>query len=136
MDEQKNINADVSFERKDANARALAWIGAGIVVTAILLELFLYLFYQGIKNAAAPSPQLPALSVVREQQNAPTEPQLQVNPVADMKQFREQENEKLNNYGWVNREQGVVRIPIEQAMKLIVEKGLPGAKTNAETRTK
>jgi hypothetical protein len=33
----------------------------------------------------------------------------------------------LNGYGWVNKEQGIVRIPIERAMELIVEKGFPGA---------
>lgn len=36
----------------------------------------------------------------------------------------EQEN-TLNSYGWVDQQQGVVRIPIERAMDLLVQRGLP-----------
>ena len=33
----------------------------------------------------------------------------------------------LDSYGWVDKDAGVVRIPIEEAMKLTVERGLAGA---------
>jgi topoisomerase IA-like protein len=31
----------------------------------------------------------------------------------------------LESYGWVDKDKGVVRIPIEEAMRLIAERGLP-----------
>ena len=39
--------------------------------------------------------------------------------------FRQSEDQFLHQYGWLNRDQGVVHIPVEQAMRLLVQKGLP-----------
>lgn len=41
---------------------------------------------------------------------------------------------KLNSYGWVDHSNGIVRIPIERAMNLIVQRGLP-ARTNGISHT-
>ena len=38
---------------------------------------------------------------------------------------REKAEAQLNNYGWVDESSGVVRIPINQAMVLVAEQGLP-----------
>jgi hypothetical protein len=43
------------------------------------------------------------------------------------------QNAKLNCYGWVDRSAGIVRIPIDQAMDLIAQRGLP-ARTNGVSR--
>jgi len=39
--------------------------------------------------------------------------------------LRAEEARVLDSYGWVDRSAGVVRIPIDQAMRLVVERGLP-----------
>ena len=52
-------------------------------------------------------------------------PRLQVKPEADLAAFRAREDEELNHYGWIDRKAGVVRIPIERAMDLIAQRGLP-----------
>ena len=52
-------------------------------------------------------------------------PHLQLQPEVDLKRFRASEEEELNSYGWVNRTAGVVRIPIAQAMDLLLQRGLP-----------
>jgi hypothetical protein len=44
------------------------------------------------------------------------------------------QNEKLNSYGWVDRSNGIVRIPIERAMNLILQRGLP-TRTNGISQT-
>jgi len=59
------------------------------------------------------------------------QPYLQVNPKDDLATFRAREDVELNSYGWINRTAGVVRIPIDRAMELIVERGLPLRSTNA-----
>ena len=53
-------------------------------------------------------------------------PRLQPRPAADMAQFRAQETAALNSYGWVDREHGIVHVPIEQAMRNLAEHGIPG----------
>ena len=55
----------------------------------------------------------------------PPEPRLQTNPREDLRELRAKEDELLGSYGWVDKNAGVVRIPIEDAMKLTVERGLP-----------
>ena len=55
----------------------------------------------------------------------PPEPRLQTNPRQDLSNLRAREDALLNSYGWVDKNTGVVRIPIERAMQLIVERGLP-----------
>jgi hypothetical protein len=52
-------------------------------------------------------------------------PRLQLSPAADMEAFRAREEAELNSYGWVNRTEGVARIPINRAMELLLQKGLP-----------
>lgn len=53
------------------------------------------------------------------------EPVLQIDPVADLNAYKAQQNELLNNYGWVDKDAGVARIPIERAIELTAQKGLP-----------
>ena len=53
------------------------------------------------------------------------EPVLQIHPVADLEQYRTQEMELLHNYGWVDKGAGIARIPIDRAIDLISEQGLP-----------
>jgi hypothetical protein len=40
-------------------------------------------------------------------------------------QWRGQAEARLNSYGWVDKEGGVARIPIERAMAVVAEQGLP-----------
>lgn len=44
------------------------------------------------------------------------------------------ENKKLNSYGWVDRSNGIVHIPIDRAMDLLLQRGLP-ARTNGVSGT-
>jgi hypothetical protein len=52
-------------------------------------------------------------------------PRLQVAPEKDWESYRAEEENRLNSYGWIDRTAGVVRIPISEAMKQIVEHGIP-----------
>jgi hypothetical protein len=55
-------------------------------------------------------------------------PQLQTDDgLRDLADLHAREDLLLNNYSWINQEQGKVRIPIERAMELIAQNGLPVA---------
>lgn len=60
-------------------------------------------------------------------------PRLQISPRMDLHYFRAQEDKQLTNYAWVDRSAGVVRVPIERAMELVLERGLPVATNGAVT---
>lgn len=55
-------------------------------------------------------------------------PRLQIdNGDQDLADLHEREDLLLNYYSWVDRSKGTVRIPIERAMELIAQRGLPVA---------
>jgi hypothetical protein len=39
--------------------------------------------------------------------------------------MRADEDQILGSYGWIDRERGIVRLPIDRAIALLAEKGLP-----------
>ncbi len=53
------------------------------------------------------------------------QPRLERNERLEINNFRLQEEQTLNSYGWVDQKAGVVRIPIDRAMQLIAQRGLP-----------
>jgi hypothetical protein len=69
--------------------------------------------------SAFPNLSLPAGTVM------PPGPRLQPSPDVDMDDLLEAENRELASYGWVDRDRGVVRIPIDEAMERMVAEGLP-----------
>ena len=58
------------------------------------------------------------------QDRQPPVPHLQTQPFKDIYMLRQSESEKLTGYGWVDKGAGVTRIPIEDAMRLVVDKGI------------
>jgi hypothetical protein len=58
----------------------------------------------------------------------PPAPRLQVTTAVDIEQLRQREEQALTTYGWVDKNAGVVRIPVSRAIDLIVERGLPQTK--------
>lgn len=51
------------------------------------------------------------------------EPRLQSNPTEDLRRFQAKQRQQLTGYAWVDRGQGLVRIPIDRAMDLIAARG-------------
>lgn len=51
------------------------------------------------------------------------EPTLQKKPQADLIRFEREQRAALSGYGWVDRSKGLVRIPIEEAMRIIAARG-------------
>jgi len=56
----------------------------------------------------------------------PPQPRLQTDPPEDLAQFLTEEDKRLNSYYWIDKQKGIVHIPIEQAMKEVAEEGVEG----------
>lgn len=128
MAESNHTNTNVQFERRDVNVRAMAWIGAVIVVTAVVLHAGLFWLYGAFRDNAAESGRVKKTQEQIEQP-AGGQPKLQVDPATEINKFREEENKKLKTYGWVSKDNGIVHIPIDQAMKLVANDRLVSADT-------
>jgi hypothetical protein len=103
----------------------LVWLSVAIIVVALLMWGLLHYFAKRkAQEAPPPSPLAPEVRV-------PPEPRLQgapgsvSSPAEDIRRFREQEDQMLNSYGWIDQQRGIIRIPIEQAKKMIEQKGAP-----------
>jgi hypothetical protein len=103
----------------------LVWLSVAVMVVALLMWGLLHYFdKRKAQEAPPPSPLAPEVRV-------PPEPRLQgapgsvKTPAEDIRRFREQEDQTLNSYGWIDQQRGIIRIPIVQAKKLIEQKGLP-----------
>ena len=116
---------EIHHETSDVNIRAILGFGVGLIVVAAVIHILVWaLFvYFNAREARQPQPAYP-LAVQRENR-LPPEPRLQTNPREDLRELRVAEDEMLTTYGWVDRNAGVVRIPIDEAMKLTIQRGLP-----------
>jgi hypothetical protein len=96
-------------------------------VLLLMAALFNHFAVREARRDVAPSP----LAQARE---APPEPRLQVHPREEFKAVKAAEDATLNSYGWVDQKTGIVRIPIDRAVDLLAEKGLParGGKADAK----
>lgn len=125
-DDYRVTPAGAGYEHTDADTgpilRFLAWLGVLIIFTVV----FTYGLFKGyIWGFQSTTPAQYPLAVTQGPR-MPPEPRLQANPVADLKAFRKEEDEILNSYAWVDRANGTVRLPIEEAMHLAIEKSLRG----------
>jgi hypothetical protein len=68
---------------------------------------------------------------VNQAPRLPAAPRLQQIPSKELYDFRTKENEELQSYGWVDKNAGTVHIPIDDAMRLILERGLPSREQDA-----
>jgi len=122
MDEASRTEDAVDYERKDLDPRSIALFGAGLALVLVLTAGLITLLYQyAAKRYLLRQPPAPPIGVTREA----TAPQLQVNGPADLRAMRAAEDRALNSYGWVDRNAGTVRIPIDRAIEILAEKGLP-----------
>ena len=117
-------NPEVRHETSDVNIRAILGFGLGLIVVGIFIHFAIYLLFMFFTSREARvAPEFPL--AVGQEHRLPPEPRLQTNPRQDLRDLLKQEDDILGHYGWVDRNAGVVRIPIDEAMKLVVQRGLP-----------
>lgn len=122
MDPNSREDAAAGYERQDLNPRSIALFGAALAVVIGMAVALITLFqWLAARQYAGRQPPRPPVAAAREA----AEPRLQVNGPAELRAMREAEERALNGYGWVDREAGIVRIPIDRAMEILAQKGLP-----------
>jgi hypothetical protein len=95
-----------------------------MVATGFVMVLMWLLLRSFEARDAKQAPRLYPLAAGQDSR-VPPEPRLQTNPREDLADLRAREDARLHSYGWVDKNAGVVRIPIDDAIKLTLERGLP-----------
>jgi hypothetical protein len=112
-----------AHEVEDIQILPLALFGAAIVAVVVSAHIVLWWAMQRWSGEELRT-QLQIPPAITTPAPAPG-PGLQAAPAAELRFMLGREAEILNHYGWVDRDAGTVRIPIEQAMQLLLERGLP-----------
>jgi len=116
---------EVHHEEKDVNVWAVGKFAIALVllcIAALFILFGLFRYFQA--REAREQPPLPEGANV-DARRLPPKPRLQVAPILDLKQMRAAEDQILGSYGWVDRQRGIVRIPIDRAIDLLAQRGLP-----------
>lgn len=112
------------YERRDVSVKFFTAVVAGFFAILLLgMSVSLWFENQRIeKQRTADVPPSPLAGTVPD---LPPEPRLQVTPTVDLQKFHAEEDAALEKYEWIDAKSGTVRIPIERAMELTAERGLP-----------
>ena len=123
-------NPAVHHETTDVDIRGIFGFGLGLLATGIAVHVFVWLLFVSFsaREARRVMPEFPLAA--GEESRLPPEPRLQTHPRQDLRDLRSAEDTALAGYGWVDKNAGVARIPIGEAMRLTVERSLPARQEN------
>lgn len=117
-------NDDVAHEHSDIHIRTVLAFGAGMAVIVVAAAVLMGILFRVLESQAARrDPQISP--VARPSGQEPPTPRLLLDEPASLSTFQAEEMKKLAGYGWVDERGGVAHVPIEEAKKLILQRGLP-----------
>lgn len=117
------INPETRVSGDDLDPKLLWKIGVGLLlviwaITVVIYPFFHFLMYDrtGGIDPAKVLAYIPKL---------PPKPRNEHAPFLTLEKFQKREEGDLNSYRWVDREKGIVSIPIARAMEIIARHGIP-----------
>jgi hypothetical protein len=130
-------------EGDGVNYGGIFWFVVVLLATIVFCEVFVWGMFKfvlvphrveaGIAAPLAAQAEMPGIKDGRVATGLETPPQpglLVEEPVA-LKAFRDHEESVLHTYGWVDQANQVVRLPIERAKELLLQRGLPARPASA-----
>lgn len=138
-------NQDVRFETSDVSSKPVVLSVLALAVFTLVFTFVAHLAFHGLAaREKAGSPE--ASPMARKAKPEPwslsdfghaaqraasadsklvPEPRLQLDPKMDLTMLRAAEAKTLASLAWVDKDKGVVQVPIERAMQMLLAKGLP-----------
>ena len=146
----EEVDASAGYERTDASVTGIVVFLVSLLIFVAVIGALCYgigkVINAHMNKEDGPNSKWTKTVDVRQLGNMPSSPELQ-NKMAEITQsfptpriqmddgnqdvadLHAREDLLLSNYSWVDQSKGTVRIPIEQAMQLIAQRGLPVAPT-------
>ena len=124
-DQKKRQEIEESSEQAERafTFRTIFWLGVLLVVSIGAIYVFSVILLGFSINRRPATPPVSNPTALPEL----PQPALQVVPPEDLAQYTEQEQMLLESYAWVDKDAGIARIPIDEAMQILAETGLPTA---------
>jgi len=138
MSDELNLHQEhdeVSYEREDLSPRGIFAFLIGLALVGVLIHFALKGMY-GYLDSYQKQHQPPLNPMASQTENDSRkvsnadiarfpQPRLETNERLEINDFRLQEEKKLNSYDWIDQKAGIARIPIDRAMQLLAQRGLP-----------
>jgi hypothetical protein len=121
--EEHIVSNSIGHETRDAEIRPIVYTGIGLALMAAAVGIFVYGIFKYLGGHAIATIQVNPMSV--EDQQIPPAPRLEEHPAIGLQQLHAEEDRMLSTYGWVDKKTGVVHIPIDRAMDLMLQRGFP-----------
>jgi len=132
----------VEYERNDLGSGGVFGFLIGLAITGIVIYFIVHAMYnyldryeQSQMTAMIPLSRPEDSAMIGARQVAPNyaqnkfkdngAPLLEVDERGQLKTFVLDQEKQLNSYGWVDEKAGVAHIPIDHAMDLLAQRGLP-----------
>ena len=125
-DEYLETPPGAEYEHTDANTWIIVKFLVWLVISAVVIHFGLGLMYGFlIEQSKETGVRQYPMAAPADERRLPATPRLQQFAPNELYQFRRGEEELLHRYGWMNKNAGTVHIPVEDAMRVLVERGLP-----------
>ena len=141
------VHSDVTFEPRDIDIGTIARYLIYLAITiAVALAICVPILKVLTKMAAENDPPMPPVRAAMSQKDMenrmmPPEPRLQgvpghvSDPQQDMRNKVQEDMKANETYAWLDKDKGIVQIPVSEAMKIIAEKaGVPALQPAAQEK--
>ena len=146
MDKHENPAGHGDFERKDIGVAGVLYSMVGLFAFCLIVHFLVTGLYGVLERfSTADKDKAPMSPLIT---NVPTDmrhvakgypqtvfpnPKLEEDELGQFKSILAGQEETLNSYGWVDEKAGVARIPIDRAMDLLAQRGLPTHSQSSST---
>lgn len=122
------------FEREDLSPGGVMYFMVGLLVVVIAIYLIVDGMYHFLdryeaEHQASMSPMITpnpdTRAITPEDPLSFPQPRLETNERTQLTDYIQKQDQKLLTYDWIDKDSGTVRIPIDRAMDLIAQRGLP-----------
>jgi len=121
------------FDR-ELDLRSIVAFGIGLLLLTIVVLATVWLMMEILRSRSLSRDPRPSPLAEANAPKEPPAPRLQSAPVEDMRALRAAEETMLHSYGWVDRDTAIARIPVDRAIDIVAERGLPAALPEPDAR--
>ena len=112
----------LNHETTDVNLTGITRLAIVSLLLIVGIMGFVYFFQKGLARVLGDTTSPPAMADWKANTNrTPKAPLLVTDEPGTLRQLRTEEQEILTHYAWVDKSQGIVRIPIDRALELVAK---------------
>ena len=120
-----HLDDHAGYERRGLNVSMVLFTGLAMIVAGLLIHYSVVGLFDVLRGQSAAKDVSPSAIMMGQPKKLAPEPRLQSDEAGDLDKLRKNEDAILQSYGWVDRNAGTVRIPVERALDIVAQRGLP-----------